>query len=125
MPDRRQVKHRRGSAKSVDAQARGYSCATDRAGGGGELSGTSKAAYRGLSMAASIAGGLLASAVFNQVWKRVSESEEPPDPKDLGQSSREVISAAALQGLVFGVVRAVVDRAAARGYHAVTQESPE
>jgi hypothetical protein len=29
-----------------------------------------------------------------------------------------------LQGLVFGLVRAAVDRAGARGYQAVTNESP-
>jgi Protein of unknown function (DUF4235) len=89
------------------------------------LSAASKATYRALSIAASVAGGLLAGEVFNQMWKRVSDSDEPPDPKDLDQSSRAVVTAAALQGLVFGVVRAVVDRLAARGYHAVTQESPE
>ena len=45
-------------------------------------------------------------------------------PKDLGRSGREALTAAALQGLIFGVVRAAVDRAGARGYHAITHESP-
>ena len=35
------------------------------------------------SIATSVAGGLLAGAVFNQVWQRLSDTEqEPPDPKD-------------------------------------------
>jgi hypothetical protein len=89
------------------------------------LTAASKVTYKGLSLAASVAGGMLAGAVFNQVWKQVSNDPEPPDPKDLGQSSREVLMAAALQGLVFGLVRAAVDRVAARGYRAVTHENPE
>jgi hypothetical protein len=89
------------------------------------LTAASKMTYKGLSIAASVAGGLLAGAVFNQVWNRVSDAPEPPDPKDLGQSAREVLTAAALQGLIFGLVRAAVDRAAARGYAAVTHENPE
>jgi hypothetical protein len=72
-----------------------------------------------------VAGGLLAGAVFNQVWKRIGDADEaPPDPKDLRRSSREVLTAAAMQGLIFGLVRAAVDRAAARGYHAVTHDNP-
>jgi hypothetical protein len=85
----------------------------------------SKAMYKPLSIASSVAGGLLAGAVFNQIWKRIDDSnEEPPDPKDLNRSGRAALSAAALQGLVFGLVRAAVDRAAARGYRAVARENP-
>lgn len=91
----------------------------------GDVSAASKITYKALSIATSVAGGLLAGAVFNQIWKRVGDEEEnPPDPKDLNRSSREVLTAAALQGLTFGLVRAAVDRATARGYHAVTHENP-
>ena len=82
--------------------------------------------YMPLSIASSVAGGLLAGAVFTQIWKRVSDPDrEPPDPKDLNRSGREAIAAGALQGLVFGMVRAAVDRAGAHGYRAVTNENPE
>jgi len=68
---------------------------------------------------------LLAGKVFAEIWQRISPSDrEPPDPKDLDRSGREAIIAAALQGLVFGLVRAAVDRASAHGYAAVTHESP-
>jgi uncharacterized protein DUF4235 len=90
------------------------------------MSVASKAMYKPLQIASSVAGGLLAGAVFTQVWQRLSPSDrEPPDPKDLERSGREAIAAAALQGLVFGLVRAVVDRVGAHGYRAVTHESPE
>ncbi len=89
------------------------------------MSRTSKIVYTPLSIATSVAGGLFASAVFAQIWKRVEDPDRPPpDPKDLDRSTAKVLSAAALQGLVFGLVRAAVDRAGARSYRAITHESP-
>jgi hypothetical protein len=90
------------------------------------MSAVSKALYMPMQIAVSVAGGLLAGRVFTEVWQRVSPSDrEPPDPKDLNRSAREAITAAALQGLIFGLVRAAVDRAGAHGYRAVTHQSPE
>jgi len=90
------------------------------------MSAVSKAMYFPLQIATSVAGGLLAGKLFTEIWQRVSPSDrEPPDPKDLDRPAREAITAAALQGLVFGLVRAAVDRAGAHGYKAVTSESPE
>jgi hypothetical protein len=90
------------------------------------MSAVTKAMYLPLQIAISVAGGLLAGKVFTEVWQRISPSDqEPPDPKDLNRSGREAITAAALQGLVFGLVRALVDRAGAHGYRAVTHQSPE
>ncbi|MBV9353855.1 MAG: DUF4235 domain-containing protein [Mycobacterium sp.] len=85
----------------------------------------SKALYTSLSITTSVAGGLLAGEVFNQIWKRLSDTDQPPpDPKDLNRSTRAALAAAGLQGLVFGLVRAGVDRAGAHSYQAVTHESP-
>ncbi len=90
------------------------------------MSAVTKAMYMPLQIGTSVAGGLLAGWVFNEIWQRVSPSDqEPPDPKDLSRSGREAIGAAALQGLVFGLVRASVSRAGARAYKAITNESPE
>ncbi len=89
------------------------------------MSKTSEVLYTPLSLIVSVGGGLLAGAVFSQLWKRLDDSDQPPpDPKDLNRSGKVALAGAALQGLVFGLVRAAVDRAAARGYRAVTNDSP-
>lgn len=89
------------------------------------MSAVSKTMYLPLSGVASVAGGLLASAVFARIWKQFDDSGQgPPDPKDLRQSGREALIGAAMQGLVFGLVRAAVDRVGARGYRAVTRRDP-
>lgn len=89
------------------------------------MSATSKALYKPLSIATSVAGGLLAGKVFTEIWQRVSPSDqEPPEPKDLTRSTREALIAAAIQGLIFGLVRAAVDRAGAKGYRAITHDDP-
>lgn len=90
------------------------------------MSVVSKGLYLPLQIATSVAGGLLAGKVFTEIWQRISPSDqEPPDPKDLDRSGREALAGAALQGLVFGLVRAAVSRAGAHGYRAVTHENPE
>jgi uncharacterized protein DUF4235 len=67
---------------------------------------TSKTLYMPMSLATSVAGGLLAGSVFQQIWKHIAANEQtPPDPTDLNRSARSALFAAALQGLVFGLVR--------------------
>jgi Protein of unknown function (DUF4235) len=86
----------------------------------------SKALYFPLSTAASVVGGLIAGAIFTQLWKRLGDGDRPPpEPKDLDRSAKAMLAGAALQGLVFGLVRAAVARATAHGYKAVTHENPE
>ena len=89
------------------------------------MSAASKALYKPLSIATSVAGGLVAGKVFTEIWQRISPSDqEPPEPKDLSRSTREALIAAAVQGLIFGLVRAAVDRAGAKGYRALTNDDP-
>jgi len=80
--------------------------------------------YKPLALAASVGGGVLAGAVFQQVWKRVGQNRPKPEPQDLSQSTRDVLIAAALQGLIFGMVKAGVDRATAKSFSKVTHKSP-
>ena len=80
-------------------------------------------------IAVSVATPVLAQSVsektgVNSTLGISPSDQEPPNPEDLDRSGREAIAAAALQGLVFGLVRAAVSRAGAHGYRAVTHESP-
>ena len=61
-------------------------------------------------MAAGAAGG----AAFKSVWKRADHGREVPEAADTGRSWRSILLAAALQGAVFAVIHAVVERVAAR-----------
>lgn len=89
------------------------------------MSAVAKAIYKPLSLATSVLGGIAAGAVFKQIWKRVDDNDAAaPNPKDLNRSVREVLIAAVIQGAVFGLVKAAVDRAGATGYRALTHEDP-
>ncbi|MCV7130916.1 MULTISPECIES: DUF4235 domain-containing protein [Mycolicibacterium] len=89
------------------------------------MSRLARSLYTPLSVATGVGGGLLAGAIFGQIWKRIGENDaEPPDPKDLSHSTATVMTAAAIQGLIVGIVRATVQRAGAHGYRAVTHETP-
>jgi hypothetical protein len=63
-----------------------------------------------IGMAAGAAGG----AVFKSVWRRVDSGRNVPKAEDHSRSWRAVLFAAALQGAVFAVIHALVERATAR-----------
>jgi Protein of unknown function (DUF4235) len=85
-----------------------------------------KSLYKPLSIVSSVLGGLLAGKIFTEIWQRVSPSDqEPPEPQDLSRSTREAFVAAAVQGLIVGLVRAALARGQAKGFHALTHEDPQ
>ncbi len=88
------------------------------------MSAVNKVLYKPLSMAASVAGGLLAGAIFTRVWSRVGDGGDAPEASDLKHTTKEVLMAAAVHGMVFGLVKAAVDRTSAQGYRKVTGENP-
>jgi hypothetical protein len=83
-----------------------------------------KALYQPLALLASVFGGLLAGAIFKRVWKVVAGEDDPPSARDPDRRWFEVLPAAALQGAVFGLVKAAVDRAGAKGYERATGTWP-
>lgn len=86
---------------------------------------TARIMYKPLNLGVSMAGGALAGAIFTRLWRTVGDGEDAPKPTALDHSTREVLMAAALHGAVFGLVRAAVDRAGAKGYRRVTGHSPK
>ncbi|NUT44090.1 MAG: DUF4235 domain-containing protein [Thermoactinospora sp.] len=65
-------------------------------------------------MAGGVLGGLVAGTIFKHVWKLASGKPEPPEADSTKYGWGEVLVAAAIQGAIFGLVRAAIERAAAR-----------
>jgi hypothetical protein len=84
----------------------------------------SKIAYKPVGMALGAVGGLLATAVFRQVWTSLGHDDEAPAATDPDRTWREVLLAAALQGAVFAGVKAAVDRGGATAVHRLTGTWP-
>jgi len=76
--------------------------------------------YRPFGLLVSVLGGVLASALFKQTWKAVAGEDDSPDAKDRDRGWGEIVAAAALQGALFATVKAVVDRAGAKGFERAT-----
>jgi hypothetical protein len=85
---------------------------------------SAKIVYRPFGLVFSILGGLLASMLFKQVWKRVSDKDKPPKAKESEYGLRELLPAVALQGAVFALVKAIVDRSGARAFQKLTGAWP-
>lgn len=79
-----------------------------------------KLVYKLVSMLVSVLGGLLAGAIFKQIWKLAARQDEAPKATDARRGWHEILPAAALQGAVYAVVKAAVDRSAAQGTHKLT-----
>jgi hypothetical protein len=83
-----------------------------------------KLVYRPLSMLISIAGGILAGAIFKRIWKLAPGQDEVPKATDADRGWPEILTAAALQGAIFAVVTASVERLAAAGTRSLTGTWP-
>ena len=81
-------------------------------------------AYKPFGLAVSVTGGLVASQLFKQVWKRVADSDEAPDATDADHGWREILIAAAIQGAIFAVVKAAADRGGASAFQRLTGSWP-
>lgn len=64
--------------------------------------------------------GKLATALFRKAWQATTHDDEVPRPTDARRRWGEVLIAAALQGMIIALVKAVVDRGAAEGTRKLT-----
>jgi hypothetical protein len=90
---------------------------------------SAKLLYRPVGLVSSMVGGLLASMLFKQIWKRVSpnvdgDHADPPGPLQSEYRLREILLAALLQGALYSVVKALIDRQGARAFQRATGEWP-
>ncbi|GHJ96759.1 membrane protein [Streptomyces sp. NE5-10] len=73
----------------------------------------SKIAYKPVGLALGAVSGMAAGLAFRQAWKTLGHEDDAPDATDEDRTWQEVLVAAALQGAIFAVVKAAVDRAGA------------
>ncbi|MFC8760638.1 DUF4235 domain-containing protein [Streptomyces sp. NPDC057193] len=84
----------------------------------------SKIAYKPVGLALGATSGMIAGAAFKQAWKMAGHDDDAPDATDEDRSWQEILLAAALQGAIFAVVKAAVDRAGATTVRRLTSTWP-
>jgi hypothetical protein len=79
-----------------------------------------KLVNKAVGMLVSVLGGMLARSLFKKIWKAVTGEEDAPKPTDARRGWGEILLAAALQGAIFAVVQAALDRGTAEGTSKLT-----
>ena len=90
-----------------------------RAGFPGTLGIMGKLFYRVIAAGVGVLGGMAATAIFHRIW-RVAADEEVPSATDARRSWPEVLIAAAIDGAIFAVVKAALDRGTAAATRELT-----
>ena len=90
----------------------------------GALVNTAKLAYRPVATLLGTAAGAVASSAVDRVWRRASGTGSVPHAIDQDRGMGEILAAAALQGVVFAMVKALVERASATGVRRLTGRWP-
>jgi hypothetical protein len=83
-----------------------------------------KLAYKPVGTVLGLLAGALAGVVFKQLWRGLSGNDDAPDVTDEERGWGEILAAAALQGAVFAIVKAAVDRGGATGVRRLTGQWP-
>jgi hypothetical protein len=89
-------------------------------------SATAKILYRPIGLISSVLGGVVAGAIFKQVWRRAApgEKSDPPTALETSYPLKQILLAAAIQGAIFSVVKTVIDRQGARLFEKWSGEWP-
>ena len=69
-------------------------------------------------------GGVAAASLFKKLWTMLAGQEDAPPATEAGHGWGEILVAAALQGAIFGLVKAAVARAGATGFERATGTWP-
>lgn len=91
-----------------------------------QASTSAKILYRPVGLVSSIMGGLVAGALFKQVWKRVGPGENDSAPTALESEYpfKEILIASVIQGAIYAGVKTVIDRQGAETFRKLTGEWP-
>ncbi|MFH9298238.1 DUF4235 domain-containing protein [Streptomyces sp. NPDC017520] len=83
-----------------------------------------KIAYKPVGLVLGAVSGMIAGAAFRQTWKLIEGEGDAPDALDEGRPWGQILLAAAVQGAVFSVVKAAVERSGAQVTRRVTGTWP-
>ncbi|HEY6597072.1 MAG TPA: DUF4235 domain-containing protein [Asanoa sp.] len=83
-----------------------------------------KVAYRPVGILLGVAAGALAGLIFKEVWKLTAGDDDAPNATDEDRGWGEILAAAALQGAIFAIVKAAVDRGGATSVRKLTGTWP-
>ena len=78
-----------------------------------------KLIYKPIGLVLGLASGAIGRLVFSKIWGMI-EDAEPPEPTTERATWPKVLLAAAIQGLIFRIVKVAVERAGATGWRNLT-----
>jgi hypothetical protein len=84
-----------------------------------------KIIYKPVGMLAGALAGAVAGLLFKQAWRLIAHEPDTPQATDENRGWDEILIAAALQGAIFAVVKAAIDRGGAEGVRAFTGQWPD
>jgi len=84
----------------------------------------SKLAHKPVGLVGGIVAGAVAAVAFKQLWRALAHDDGAPEATDEERGWTEILIAATIQGAIFGLVKAAVDRAGASGVRSVTGRWP-
>ena len=87
---------------------------------------SAKVLYKPWGIVGSFVAAFLAQKIFQTVWTKVTplDTDDPPKPLESEYGWREILVASAIQGMIFATVKALFQRATARGFERWSGEWP-
>lgn len=82
-----------------------------------------KLIYKPIGITLGLVAAMIGRRVFTIVWGKIDD-EDPPSPTTEQVSWPKLLAAAALQGVVFRLIRVTVDRFGAKGWTYLTGAWP-
>jgi Protein of unknown function (DUF4235) len=82
-----------------------------------------KVAYKPVGLLGGVVAGAVAAMLFRRLW-RVAAGGDAPHATDEREPWPEILVAAAVEGAIFAIVKAAVDRGGRRAFKEVTGRWP-
>jgi hypothetical protein len=80
--------------------------------------------YKPFAVLISVLGGIVAGMVFKRIWRAIAGEGDSPNATDKQRAWGEILAAAAIEGALYGAVKAAINRAGATGFERATGTWP-